>query len=52
MKDFIDFLLELKKIADDVHFYADAENNCEMISALIEEEINALIKEKKKNKYS
>ncbi len=44
-KEATSFLLELKKIADDVHFYADAENNCELISNMIEEKINTLKKE-------
>ena len=37
---YIDFLLKLKKIADDMHYSSDAENNCEMISEMIDEELN------------
>ena len=34
-KEMIKLLLEIKKIADDVHYYNDAEYNCEYISELI-----------------
>lgn len=42
MKDFIDFLLKLKEIADDIHYYNDAEMNCETISKMIEEKIKEI----------
>jgi len=39
-KELINLLLEIKKIADDVHYYNDANFNCEYISGLIKETLN------------
>ena len=38
-KEAIKLLLNIKKIADDVHFYNDAGYNCEYISELITEKL-------------
>jgi len=46
-KELIDLLLYIKKIADDVHYYNDANFNCEYISGLIKEKLEN--KEQKKD---
>jgi len=38
-EEMIKLLLEIKKIADDVHYYNDGEYNCEYISELISEKL-------------
>jgi len=38
-QELIKLLLEIKKIADDVHYHNDAGNNCEYISEFISEKL-------------
>jgi len=38
-QELIKLLLKIKKIADDVHYHNDAENNCELISEFISEKL-------------
>jgi len=38
-KEIIELLLKIKKIADDVHYHNDGENNCEYISEFISKKL-------------